>query len=617
MKAKLKIFIMLIIFYNQHGFSQTTISTGTNKYILLEAYAGCKYGYGPGLFCLEELITSNNAIIVNNHNNSSSEPPLLFSNTDQWNLYVPIGGPFGTIDRQGAKIRDLRFNDSIIERLNDPANSARYKVDMTISRSGQLLTVFLSCKALTNLIGEYRFNVFITEDSILYKQSNFGQTWYPGCIFNNNSTSPILNFPNRHVLRAYLGTEWGIFKCLNPSINQIDTMTFHYTIPSDFKINKLSVIGLIQKYDSLNVSNRMIMNAIKSDDICGSVGSFILTKSYNNRICDSIELSTPVIASKYIWYRNGILLDTIISNKRFVKLSGKYQVKISNGTGCYDTSNCLIISRFDDELIPQICAVSVDSASGKNEIIWEKSGITQATQYNIYRENSLSQFVLIGTKAANLFSTFIDTSSIPLQQSYRYKLTLTDSCGKETWIDSSKSHKTVHLTSNVGTSGEVNLIWNIYDGKAYSSHKVMRSVNGGPLISIASLSNNVNSYSDLSPPSGTLKYRIDLSSTICAPTAKTNAYNSITSNPVSISRTGLINPVNDLFKIIPNPTLEGKVRITSTFSIVNIEIANTLGQRVFTDTYDKVIVELDLSFLEKGVYFVKINNTYYKKLIVE
>ncbi len=270
--------------------------------------------------------------------------------------------------------------------------------------------------------------------------------------------------------------------------------------------------------------------------------------------------------------------------------------------------------------IPQICVVVNDSATGKNEVVWEKTGIETAEWYNIYRENSSSVFVKIDSQASNIFSTYIDTGSYPVIQSYSYKITLTDSCGNESPLDSSTTHTTIHLTASLGVGGVVNLNWNLYVGKPITTQNIMRSAGGGAFVSIGSVANTVISYTDATPPSGSLIYMIaTLSTTGCNPTARITSgseYEKITSNPVDISSTAGLTNLADPFavQIRPNPTTDN-INISSTAVIYNIVITNTIGQKVFASDYSDKNVNISLELLPPGVYLVKINNSSVYKVV--
>jgi len=81
--------------------------------------------------------------------------------------------------------------------------------------------------------------------------------------------------------------------------------------------------------------------------------------------------------------------------------------------------------------------------------------------------------------------------------------------------------------------------------------------------------------------------------------------------PLSVC-TGLPNNLN----IYPNPA-KTFLNISAAYSINSISISNLLGQTVYTQTYDSRQVQVNISDLSKGVYFVKINGTEVKKFVKE
>jgi hypothetical protein len=266
--------------------------------------------------------------------------------------------------------------------------------------------------------------------------------------------------------------------------------------------------------------------------------------------------------------------------------------------------------------LPEICAVTVDSATGKNLIIWEKTGDVRAVKYNLYAEGSqTNQFNLIGSRNVGQLSTFLDVNSNPLQQSYVYKISEVDSCNHENPL--SNFHKTIHLTANLGVNGEINLTWNPYEGRPYSSHYVMRSFNGGPFVLLNQVSNSITSYSDLTPPIGYKVYRIDIDlATTCTP-QKTTAYNFVSSNNVGIKDSNIVTPPVDLVtQIVPNPTS----------GIITIQGIKPATVRLF-DAVGRIVKEarsagtINLSDLPAAIYLIKMYNekgeVYHQQKIVK
>lgn len=283
--------------------------------------------------------------------------------------------------------------------------------------------------------------------------------------------------------------------------------------------------------------------------------------------------------------------------------TGTYVVHTSDSNGCADVDT-VIISQ-DSVMLPSdplasICAVTVDSATGKNIILWQKAGIVKATAYKIYRESTVAgQYDLIGTNDVNDIPTFLDATSVPLQQSYSYKIAEMDSCDHE-W-PMSDLHKTIHLSANVGINGEINLSWNAYEGKPYTTHSIMRSFNGGPFNLLNEVSSTITAYSDLTPPIGNNVYRIQIDlGTVCD--SLNTQY--VSSNKLSLSSTAINNipGVNEI-QIVPNPTT----------GIINI-LGNTPDKIQLYDAIGRLLLEeknvnkLDISRYAKGIFMIHLYN---------
>ncbi|MFC2111986.1 choice-of-anchor Q domain-containing protein [Bacteroidota bacterium] len=159
---------------------------------------------------------------------------------------------------------------------------------------------------------------------------------------------------------------------------------------------------------------------------------------------------------------------------------------------------------------PQICMVTVSTATGHNLVVWEKKTTAPIMAYNIYRESqSAGIYDILGTVSFDELSVFVDTTADPTVQAYLYKITAIDTAENETDADLSKVHKTVHLL--VSTNPELNttqLEWDRYFGFAYNTYSIYKSTTGVNFDLAYSLSASLNSWTDPEPSSGDLFYRI-------------------------------------------------------------------------------------------------------------
>lgn len=256
----------------------------------------------------------------------------------------------------------------------------------------------------------------------------------------------------------------------------------------------------------------------------------------------------------------------------------------------------------------QICVVTTDTTTGKNLIVWEKSGIKHAKEYKIYRETTTpGTYQHIGTKASNQFSTFEDVNSNPQAQSYKYKLTVVDSCNREMPLDSSDAHQTVHVSFNVLSNNTIYISWIPYLGKPYTTYTIKRSNNNGPFVQIAQVGSSVTNYNDTNPPSGVNSYRVEIQVPGgCTPTAKTTAYNTIISNAAVAWHTGVGNiEPHQMITIYPNPT-NSMINIEGAEYIERISISDITGRVIKTlSSANGSVKEVNVSDLPNGTYLIK------------
>jgi hypothetical protein len=238
--------------------------------------------------------------------------------------------------------------------------------------------------------------------------------------------------------------------------------------------------------------------------------------------------------------------------------SGTYAV-----TG-FDAYNCSAQSAPQDinlALLPpvNVCVVSVDSLTGRNIVVWEKPQTTLIDSFVVFRESVVAEvYEPIGAQSFNDFSTFIDPVANPLAQATRYKLGLVDTCG--TLSTTSPFHKTIHLTLNLGVGGTVNLIWSGYEGLSFGSYKIYRGTSPDAMSELVTIQSNLSSYTDLTPPAGTVYYQIGILVPLCNPTAFGFAQSR--SNVANTGSIGFSEIGGSGIRVFPNPS-RGQITIES------------------------------------------------------
>jgi hypothetical protein len=264
----------------------------------------------------------------------------------------------------------------------------------------------------------------------------------------------------------------------------------------------------------------------------------------------------------------------------------------------------------------QVCLVGLDSLTNENRIIWEKPNSLGIDSFYVYKETSTANlYAKIGATDYNDLGLFLDVNSNPSIQAYRYRISILDTCGVETNL--SDFHKTIHLTINQGVGGAWNLIWNHYEGINFSSYNIYRGSDLSNITLLTTIQSNLNSYTDLTPPAGTLFYQIEVVNPLdCDPT-KSSGYGVSRSN---VSNNGLAEVSiieNALIKIYPNPA-ENYINYEVPESMLGKQysICDVSGRKLINGLINSPKGTLLLNELSKGTYYMFIEGLVVEKIIL-
>lgn len=279
----------------------------------------------------------------------------------------------------------------------------------------------------------------------------------------------------------------------------------------------------------------------------------------------------------------------------------------------------LKVNPIGDSYTDQICLVSVDTVTGKNQLSWEKTLGIETDYFKIYKQNNTtSNYDSIGLVNIDSLSTYVDLNSNPDQSSDRYRISLVKTCGNETVL--SDIHRTIHLSANQGLNEEVNLSWNAYEGFSYSNFEIWRSNDGSPYTLISTTANNNFSFTDVAPPMGDNTYRVAvLNPNGCNPTrAIERAISNVVDEDGNLV-TGISAGQLDFTSVFPNPS-------TGIFSVnvpdqtnIQVSVFDALGKLVTTSN-ETGTFNLDLSDVPVGIYTLRLDTesgTVTKKLVRE
>ena len=288
--------------------------------------------------------------------------------------------------------------------------------------------------------------------------------------------------------------------------------------------------------------------------------------------------------------------------------SGNYSVSVTGANSCSATSAPFNVNA-SFVAPPQVCIVGMDSLTNENRIVWEKPLTLGIDSFYVYKESNVSNvYTKIGATDYNQLAVFLDANSNPAVQAYRYKISALDTCGTETPL--SDFHKTIHLTINQGVGNSWNLIWSHYEGLTFGSYRIYRGTSLSNMALLTTIQSNLNSYTDLTPPTGPLYYQIEVvNPNNCDPTKIIN-YGVSKSNIVNNGLSGLSEEVLSTINVYPNPTNDKfTLNVSNDLLGKGYVIIDFSGRIISQGKINALIQTIDVQEISKGAYFLQIDKS--------
>lgn len=367
--------------------------------------------------------------------------------------------------------------------------------------------------------------------------------------------------------------------------------------------------GLAAGSYTLSVSDANSCLAMKTYTVSNNGGPEISVDQVIQPTCQGgtgeihVSVSGGTAPYNYQW-NNGEITSSLFNAE-----VGEYELIVTDATGCQGVNYAELLGI--NLNAAEICLVSVDTATGGNVVVWNKEYNLGISEYEVFKETSvMNYFQLIGVVPFDSLTQFVDTTANSGVHSYKYKLRTVDSCGNAS--EFLAVHKTIHLASNIGLGGVVNLAWDDYIGFTYTTFYINRyhPTTGWELID--SVAANVHSYTDANHPGLVdLQYGIEVRPSMPCLAEKAIDHNSTRSNKVTIA-TGPtdagISGQNQSFTVYPNPGSDAVNINTSFIGNFNVMIIDMQGRVVYAGGANSNAT-VNTENLEDGVYFIKILDT--------
>jgi hypothetical protein len=309
-----------------------------------------------------------------------------------------------------------------------------------------------------------------------------------------------------------------------------------------------------------------------------SISNYQITASGPTSFCTggSVTLNAGSGFTNYQW-SNSSSSSTIT-----VSQSGTYSVSVTGTDGCSYTDTQVVntATGFSGQ---QICIVSLNPATSKNVVVWQKTNGAGIDSFRIYKEIA-GQFQLIRQQAFADFSTYEDAQSNAANQSEKYAISTIDACGESA---KSAAHQTMYLTYGLNGNNQMELNWTPYVGVTGSIVTVYRGSSPTNLSQLTQLGPGTLSYVDLTPPAPPVYYQVEITNPLGCVPSKTDGYSSSLSNILEVLSTDITTSGNEnlmLYSFYDQNTGETVLRwAPATMRIKNVTVYDLSGRKVYAN----------------------------------
>lgn len=246
------------------------------KRVLVEKFTSSACGNCPdGTAKLIGITDANPNVIWVSHHAGWFTDPMLFAEIDTIADAFTNGAPKACIDR-------VKFStDAVVatDRANwsthvgtQQAQTAAVEVIANGAYNPTTKMAYLSVSAVFDspltAEGDFRFNVFVVEDSLVGPTGSYNQSNY----FNNTAGhyyqgagQPILNYAHRHVTRAVLSSAWGTSNIIpvSPVVGETYAAEYSFEVPADYVEKNVRFVVFITDFSN-STTKRTVLNANQS-----------------------------------------------------------------------------------------------------------------------------------------------------------------------------------------------------------------------------------------------------------------------------------------------------------------------------------------------------------------
>ena len=259
---RFKAFIFLTLF---------SMSSFAQKNVLLEKFTNVYCGNCPDAALLIQEIQSiyDNTIWISHYKDVEFEDNKMENpqSAQLWDEMNVFGNPLGTIDRTPIN-NQLIYPRSNWSGMVDFQSTLASKVNIDIDQVSFDLnsrevrfTVVVIFNEIPENVESFRLNVFMIEDGIWWKQSNYYND-VPGHPLEGQGDI-IWAYHHRNVVRSILDDAWGSEDVIpdNPQLGVTYSKTYTYTIPETDHAHETEIVASVSTFNESSINDRVIINS--------------------------------------------------------------------------------------------------------------------------------------------------------------------------------------------------------------------------------------------------------------------------------------------------------------------------------------------------------------------
>ncbi len=236
-----------------------------------------------------------------------------------------------------------------VDQREDNISPVEITMNNSYDPSTRELEIDLTAIFRCSLMGDFRINCYIVEDSIISRQDNIltlpdREPYCHKDYWVYNPPGTIENYIHMNVLRDVLGGAWGTAGSLPNYVIDSEPYDFHYEylVSGEYNANNLRIIGVIQKYNSdsskCEVYNAMDMhlNHVTNTNFVNSKSSSI--SIYPNPAHTMLYLENTNGSATYSIFNTAgreLISGQVNNSKIFIGdlVNGIYLLSINSGEG--------------------------------------------------------------------------------------------------------------------------------------------------------------------------------------------------------------------------------------------------------------------------------------------